>query len=153
MRKRIFAASTAALVFSMPAIAQPYPPPRGIPAPREVEAMGHAVGRAAEAIMDVPIAGVVQAIDPTRPVHPDTRLGDVAGGGDPYARERMHRSIGAISAGMGAMATQMAVLAPVLQRSIIDLEARLEQAMRGFPGRDDYYDEPYDYGDYYDYDD
>ena len=169
MRNWTVSAVLAALLAGAPAAAQPYVDPaypdpvdaeiaRSIPSPGEMRAMGNAVGRAADAMMDMPVGNVVNAISPTRRIHPDTRLGEIAGGVDPYARERMHRSIGAMSAGMGEMAGRVAVLAPVLHRSMIDLEARFAEAMRGFPSGGGAYDAPYDYapddyGDYYDYDD
>lgn len=166
MRKMLFSAAIAASAIGAPALAQPYYADpvdarvaASIPSPREAEAMGHTVGRAADALMDMPVGDVVNAISPNRRVHPGTTLGDVAGRGDPYARARMHDQIGALSYGMGEMAARVGALAPVLHRSMIDLEQRMAYALRGYPSGGGYYDEGYDpydapdYRDYYDYDD
>jgi hypothetical protein len=111
---------------------------RNLPPPEAVEDMAHGVGRAAEAILDVPIGRVVNAIDPTKRVHPNETIGGLAGRDDPYARERIRGSIGGLAAGMGDMMAQAAVVAPALRRSLADVERNLEQAMR--EGRDRRYD-------------
>jgi hypothetical protein len=103
---------------------------RSLPPPEVVEDMAHGVGRAAEAVLDVPIGRVVRAIDPTKRVHPDETLGDLASRDDPYARERIQDSIGGLAAGMGDMVARLAVVAPALRRSLADLERNLDQAMR-----------------------
>jgi hypothetical protein len=103
---------------------------RSLPPPEVMEEMAHGVGRAAEAILDVPIGGVIRAIDPTKRVHPNETLGDIAHRDDPYTRERIRDSVGGLAAGMGAMMASVAVVAPVLRRSLADLEHNLERAMR-----------------------
>lgn len=116
---------------------------RSLPAPEAVEDMAHTVGRAAEAVLDVPIGGVVRAIDPTRRVHPDETVGEVAGRSDPYVRERIRDSVGDAAFGMGAMIEQLAVIAPAIRRSLADLEHNLDRAIndRGYDGD---YDRRYD---------
>lgn len=165
MRKYWIAAG--ALALAAPAIAQSYPdqgpyPDHGpypdyrdgslssaIPSPREAEAMGHVMGDVAGAILDVDVGPVVDAVDPyaRHRGYPNRTLGDLASDGDPYARERMRRSIGAMGGVMGAMAAQAAILAPALERSMADFESRIAFAMRGLPDRDDRHD---DYDPYYD---
>jgi hypothetical protein len=108
---------------------------RSLPPPEVMEDMAHGVGRAAEAVLDVPIGRVVRAIDPTKRVHPDETLGDLAERDDPYARERIRDSIGGLAAGMGDMMASVAVVAPALRRSMADLERNLERAMRESRGR------------------
>jgi hypothetical protein len=103
---------------------------RSLPPPEVMEEMAHGVGRAAEAILDVPIGGVIRAIDPNKRVHPNETLGNIAHREDPYARERIRDSVGGLAAGMGAMMANVAVVAPVLRRSLADLEHNLERAMR-----------------------
>ncbi len=118
---------------------------RSLPHPAEVEGAAEAVGRAAEAILDVPIGGVVRAIDPTRRVHPDDTVEDVAGGRDPYVRERIRDSVDDLAVGMGAVAAQMAVIAPELRRSLAGIEESIDRAIhdgRSSRGRD--YDRRYD---------
>src|SRR3546814_20671446 len=55
---------------------------------------------------------------------------DMATRDDPYAEERMRGSIGAITDNMALMTEKLAVLIPVLSRSMIDLERRMDEAMR-----------------------
>ncbi|HEY1146089.1 MAG TPA: hypothetical protein VGE84_07090 [Allosphingosinicella sp.] len=160
MRKYWIAA--AALAFAAPAIAEPYPdapypdhayPDRaedvaaGLPSPAEAEAMGHVMGGVADAMMDVDIGPLLDAMHPGgRSAVRGRTLGDIAGARDPHARERMHRSIGAMGNAMGAMATQAAILAPALERVLADFENRMAYATRGLPDRRDrdfdYEDEP-----------
>lgn len=161
MRKYWIAA--AALAVAAPAIAQPYPDApypdhayrdrgevagAGLPSAAEAEAMGHVMGGVAEAMMDVDIGPLLHALDPGgRSAVRGRTLGDIAGGRDPYARERMHRSIDAMGGMMGAMATQAAILAPALQRVLADFESRMAYATRGLAGtrdRDFDFDDPYD---------
>ena len=110
---------------------------RGLPAPEAMEDAAHTIGRAAEAVLDVPIGGLVRAIDPSRPVHPDETLGDMAGRSDPYVRERIRDSVDDLAIGMGDMAARVAVVAPALRRSLADLERNLEQALNGSGRRRD----------------
>ena len=122
---------------------------RSLPHPGEVEEAADTVGRAAEAILDVPVGGIVRAIDPSRPVHPRATIEDVAGRRDPYVRERLRDSVDEIAIGMGAVAEQMAVIAPELRRSLAGIEQSLDRALgqsRRY-GRDDdrRYDPDYDY--------
>jgi hypothetical protein len=161
MRKYWIAA--AALAVAAPAIAERYPdgaypdpayPDRGegiaagLPSPAEAEAMGHAMGGVAEAMMDIDIGPLLHAMDPGgRSADRGRTLGDIAGGRDPYARERMHRSIDAMGGMMGTMAAQAAILAPALERVLADFESRMAYATRGRAGprdRDSDFDDPYD---------
>ncbi|HZG08684.1 MAG TPA: hypothetical protein VEZ70_06885 [Allosphingosinicella sp.] len=147
MRKLILAASVLAL--SAPVIAQPYSDPRdeqivrALPHPSQVEAVGDTVGRVAEAIMDVPVGPIADAIDPfRRGRHRDETLGDLAHRDDPYARERMRDQVGAATAGLGAIIGELAVMTPVLRRSLEDATRRMEDAMSRRGGRD--YDRGYE---------
>jgi hypothetical protein len=148
MRKLIIAASLLAL--AAPVAAQPYPDPRdediarALPHAGQIEEVGDTVGRVAEAIMDVPIGPIVDAIDPhgRHRRDRDQTLGDVASRDDPYARERIRDQVGAATVGVAAAAREMAVLTPVLRRSLEDATRRMEDAMSGRRGRD--YDRDYD---------
>jgi hypothetical protein len=91
--------------------------------------MADSVGRAAEAILDVPIGGVVRAIDPTRPVHRDDTIEDVVGEDDPYVRERIRDSASGLAVGMGDMVAQVAILAPEMRRALAGLEHSLERSV------------------------
>ena len=141
MRKLIFAASLLAV--AAPAAAQPYPDPRDdeiardLPPPGEIEAMGDALGDVADAIMDVDIGPVVDAMDPyRRHRHRERTLGDLASRDDPYARERIRDSIGAATFGLAATVEQLAILTPVLRRSLEDAARRMDDAMRRHRDRD-----------------
>lgn len=152
MRKLIFAAS--ALAFAAPAAAQPYPDPRDdeivreLPPPGEIEAMGDALGDVADALMDVDVGPVIDAADPDRRYRHrrERTLGDIASRDDPYARERIRDGIGAATVGLAATVEQLAILTPVLRRSLEDAARRMDDAMRGhrrdwdrrdYPERDD----------------
>ena len=119
---------------------------RSLPHPAEVEAMAGVAGRAAEAVLDVPIGGVIEAIDPTRRVRRDDTIVDVAR--DPYLRDRVRNSVDDIAIGMGDVMAQVAVVAPALRRSLADLERNLDRAIydarRGRDRDRDYYDD-YEY--------
>lgn len=153
MRKLILAAS--ALAFALPAAASAQSSPsfpeemdeeivRSLPHPAEVEAMADVAGRAAEAVIDVPIGGVIQAIDPTRRVHRDDTIADVSR--DPYLRDRIRDSVDDVAIGMGDVMAQVAVVAPALRRSLADLERNLDRAIY-----DARRDRPRDYYDDYEY--
>jgi hypothetical protein len=146
MRKLILAASV--LACAAPAFGQPYPDRRddeivrALPHPGQLEEVGDTVGRVADAIMDVPVGPIADAIDPyRRGRHRDETLGDIAHRDDPYARERMRDQIGAATVGLGAIMSEIAVVTPVLRRSLEDAARRMEDAMQR---RDRGYDRDYD---------
>ena len=160
MRKLIIAAT--ALASAAPAFAQPYPDPRDeeivrrLPPPGEVERIGDALGAAADALMDVDVGPLADAVDPYHRRYRHGRretLGDLAGRRDPYARERMRAEIGAVTAGLGAAVQSVAVMTPVLRRSLEDATRRMEEALaRGGYRYDRRYDDRYDPRDDRDYD-
>jgi hypothetical protein len=136
VRKLIVAMS--ALAAATPALAQPpRPDPRDealvrrIPPPEQIERMGDAIARVTDALMDVDIGPIVDAIDPAARRYrrgPET-LGDLATRNDPYARERIRDEVGAATVGLGAAAEEMKVVTPVIRRSLEDAAARMEDAM------------------------
>ena len=136
MRKLIIAASI--LACAAPVAAQSYPDPRdddivrALPHPGEVEELGDTVGRVADAIMDVPVGPIADAVDPyRRGRHRDETLGDIARRDDPYARERMRDEIGAATVGLSAALEQIAIVTPALRRSLEDATRRMEDAIDG----------------------
>jgi hypothetical protein len=147
LRKLIIAACVAA-AFAVPAAAQPYPDDdeivRDLPPPGEIEEIGDRLGRTADAVMDVDVAPIVDAVDPQARRyrrHRDVRVGDIVSHGDPYARDRIQDSIAAATFGIEAALRQIAILTPVLRRSIEDAERRMDDAMRRDPrDRDRDYD-------------
>lgn len=158
MRKLIIAMT--ALAAAAPAFAQPHYDPRDddivrrLPPPQEVERIGDSLGAAADALMDVDVGPVADALDPYHRRYRHGRretLGDLAGRRDPYARERMRAEIGAVTIGLGAAVEQMAVMTPILRRSLEDSIRRMQVAIdRGRAARP--YDRGYDrrYEDRYD---
>lgn len=142
MRKLVIALS--ALAFAGPALAQPYDPyfdadPRyeapveqRLPSPGEAAAMGHMMGNVAGALLDTDVSPMVSAIDPYAAPYGRT-LGDLATGGDPYARERLQRSLGALGPMLGDFAARTAVIAPALRSVIADAQARMGLALQGLP--------------------
>lgn len=163
MRKLIIAMT--ALAAASPAFAQPQYDPRDedivrhLPPPHEVERIGDSLGRATDALMDVDIGPVVDALDPYHRRYrrgPET-IGDLAGRRDPYARERMRAEIGAVTVGLGAAMEQVAVMTPILRRSLEDATRRMQDAIaRGRAARpydrDHRYEDRYDPRDHDDYD-
>jgi hypothetical protein len=143
-----------ALAAAAPAFAQPGYDPRDedivrrLPPPHEVERIGDSLGRATDALMDVDIGPVVDALDPYHRRYrrgPET-LGDLAGRRDPYARERMRAEIGAVTVGLGAAMEQVAVMTPMLRRSFEDSMRRMQDAIdRGRYSYQRGYDRRYDY--------
>jgi hypothetical protein len=135
LRKLIIAMT--ALAAAAPAFAQTHYDPRDddfvrrLPPPHEVERIGDSLGRATDDLMDVDIGPVVDALDPYNRRYrrgPET-LGDLAGRRDPYARERMRAEISAVTIGLGAAVEQIAVMTPILRRSLEDATRRMEDAM------------------------
>ena len=135
--------TAVSLAVAAPALAQPYPYPpapdedvvRELPSMHEIDAMGDVMERMVGAVMDMPIGGIVEAMEPGRDLSEAERnrtVRDVATRDDPYAEARMRGSIDAITDNMGLMTEQLAVLIPVLSRSMIDLERRMEEAIRPY---------------------
>jgi hypothetical protein len=152
LRLFILAASAAAL--AAPAYAQStqsFPQEmdreivRSLPSPGQVEDMADVAGRAAEAILDVPVGGLVNAVDPRRRVPRDATVGEMAGRDDPYLRERVRDSVGGLTVGMQDMISQVAVVAPELRRALAGIEESLERSLRtSRRDRDRDYDGRYD---------
>ena len=157
MRKLIVAASL--LAFAVPAAAQPYPDPRdedivrALPHPGEVEALGRTMEDVTDAIMDVDVGPVVDAVHGRRHSrHHRETLGDIASRDDPYARERVRDQVGLATIGVSAAVREMAVLAPVLRRALDDAAHRVEDALARRHGRNWDRDHDRDYDPDWDHD-
>jgi hypothetical protein len=154
LRKLIIAVT--ALAAAAPLAAQPYPDPRDddivrqLPPPAEVERIGDSLGAAADAIMDVDVGPIADALDPYHRRYRHGRretIGDLYGRRDPYARERMRAEIGAVTVGLGAAMREVAIMTPALRRSLEEATRRMEDAIaRGRYARpyDDRYDRRYE---------
>ena len=150
MRKLIIAVT--ALAAAAPLAAQPYPDPRDdeivrhLPPPGEIERIGDSLGAATDALMDVDVGPIADALDPYHRRYRHGRretLGDLASRRDPWARERMRAEIGAVTIGLGAAMEQVAILTPALRRSLEEATRRMEVAIaRGRYARPD--DDRYD---------
>jgi len=145
LRKLTIAALVAAS--AVPAAAQPVAPRsapsdeefrQAVPDQREMEKMGDVAANAIDALMDVPVGPLREAIE-GRKLSPRERqetLGDHAGRDDPQFRERMRDQIGVVTIALGALTQHMAEIAPVLRRTLEDVEQRMDNAVRGLPPRD-----------------
>jgi hypothetical protein len=145
MRQFILAA--AAIACALPAAASAQSSPmfphemdddiaRSLPHPYDVEEAGDRLGSAVGAILNVPIGGVVQAIDPTARARRNDTIADVAGRDDPYFEERIEDDVRGLTLKGADLMRQLTVVAPVLRRSLADLERNLEGAIRRGPDRD-----------------
>lgn len=138
MRKLLIGACLVAI--AAPAAAQPRHHDRRsdeiartLPSPREIDRMGYAVERFADALMDIDVRPFADAVDPGRRYdgrYGPRTLGDLARRDDPYARERMHDEIAGTTAGLGAATREVAILAPVLRETLLDATRRVDAAVR-----------------------
>ncbi|HEX8526874.1 hypothetical protein [Allosphingosinicella sp.] len=149
MRRILIAA--AALSIAGPAAAQQVFTPeldeevdRAIPRAGQVEAVGAAVDRVVGAVLDVPIGPIVDAVDAADPDSRTRRRGprdrtlrDMASRDDPHFEDRLRDSIHGATVGVGATMDQIAILAPVVRRSLADMEIEIEAAMRDYRARRD----------------
>ena len=138
MRKLILAASALAFAASAAnAQSSTFPEQmdediaQSLPHPFEIEEAGDRMQGAVGAILDMPIGGVVRAIDPTADVRRDDSIADVAGRDDPDFEGRVQDDLRGLTLGMADLVRQMAVVAPVLRRSLADLERNMGRAMQG----------------------
>jgi hypothetical protein len=118
--------------------AAPAPGARRLPPPNIAQGYGDRIGRVADALMDIDLGPLVDAIEPgARYRGGPTSLGALAARRDPYARARMHRDIDATTAGLGAAARDAAVMAPLVRQALartlrdIDAAAREARARHG----------------------
>lgn len=112
-----------------------------LPDPREMARHGQAMERMVGAVMDLPIGGIVAAVDPygRGAYRPGDTVRDMATRDDPYAEDRIRHSLRATTAGMGALMEALARLTPVLRDTADQLERSVGEAMRGYDrGRPDY---------------
>jgi hypothetical protein len=159
VRKLILAAGLLAI--AAPALAQPRHEPRydprydrrdedlrrSLPTGYEIDRMGAMLARITDALMDVDVGPVADAVDPYRRYdhrrHAET-LGDLASRDDPYLRERIRGDIRGSAAGLGAAADQIAAAAPVIRQSLRESARRIDEAMREGRERGGYDEDRYE---------
>jgi hypothetical protein len=135
MRKSLIAIT--ALIAAPPALAQPpaYEDDRDAPLaaldPREVSEMARMMERLVGAVMDLPIGGLAEAIDPDNRggYRPGDTIRDMAERDDPYAEERIRAGIQGATRGIGAMNEALHRVMPVLQRSLEEVSRSIEAAV------------------------
>jgi hypothetical protein len=141
LRNLILAAGLLGL--AAPAAAQPRPnhpaPPTParldprLPPPGEVERIGTMIERVTDALLDVNLGPVADAIDPARRYDPrrgPDSLGELATRRDPYARRRLHAEIEDTTAGVGAATRELTAMAPLVAMAIADTRRRIDDAVR-----------------------
>jgi hypothetical protein len=142
---RTFLLSLCLVGVAAPAVAAPHSEDdayrRALPPHEELERGADKLHRVMDALMDVRVGPLVDAVDPEGArdrYRRDETLGEMAARDDPYYRERMHDSIEGATAGMSAMIARLAQIAPVLERSLEDVERSIEDAMDDVPEGDRY---------------
>lgn len=101
---------------------------------RAVADMAQTMDRLVGAVMDLPIGGIVAAVDPEgrRGHRRDETVRDMATRDDPHAEARIRGGIHASTAGIGAMSQALAQMMPVFRRSMEEMERHMDRAMRGY---------------------
>jgi hypothetical protein len=141
LRNLILAAGL--LCLAAPAAAQPRPyhpapvPPtrldQRLPSGDEIERIGTMIERVTDALLDVNVGPVADAIDPYRRYDPrrgPDSLGELAERRDPYARRRLHAEIEDTTAGVSAATRQLRAMAPLVGLAIADTKRRIDDAVR-----------------------
>lgn len=125
----------AAAFAAAPAMAQPVPEEvettDTLPSAADIQEMTVMMDRMVGAFMDLPVGGLVAAVDPEqRALDHGQTVREMATRDDPHAEERMRSSLHAMTSQMGTMSQQLSVMVPVLSRTMEDFERRMEEAMR-----------------------
>ena len=124
MRPLLIAAMAAVAAF--PAAAQP-------PRPSErVQEYAPAIDRAADAMLNVDVGPIVDALDPYGRHHRRT-LRDMARRNDPDFEHRMHATIYGTAGAMGRAADAFAAAEPALRRAFTQFEHDMAAAMAAPP--------------------
>ena len=137
MRLLMFA--SAAFALAAPALAAPPPGQaphdrwvRDMPQPDEIEQAERAMDRALDALMDIRVGPLEDAV-PGRRLAPERRnetLGDLARRDDPYFDRKVHGSLHEMTEAMNQLTDKMAVMAPVIEREVADMKQHLREAKR-----------------------
>jgi hypothetical protein len=120
MRLLLIAAASA--LAAVPASAQP-------PRPSEqIQDYAPAIDRAADAMLNLDLGPILDAVDPYRP-HYRRTMRDMARRNDPDFERRMHATIYGTAATMGRAADAFAAAEPALRRAITQFERDMAAAM------------------------
>lgn len=144
---RLLLTAAAATLLAAPGAAQP-PPPRGAMPPRpsdQIRSYAPAVDRATDALLDIDIGPLLDAVDPYRRHGPRT-LRDMARRDDPYFDRRLRASIYGNAAAMGRVADAVAAAEPALRQAADQIQrgmsAAIDSAHAGPPPPDGDYGPP-----------
>jgi hypothetical protein len=99
--------------------------------PREVARMGVAMDRLLGAVMDLPIGGIVEAVDPygRSGYRRGDTVRDMASRDDHYFEERLRAGIRGSTRSVAVMSRALARMMPVMQESIREVERSVEEAL------------------------
>lgn len=126
MRPMLLALAATAFI-ATPALAQP-------PRPSEqIEDYAPAVDRAADAMLNVDVGPIMDAVDPYRRHHHRRTLRDMARRNDPDFERRMHATIYGTASRMGRAADAFAAAEPALRRAFAQFENDIAAAMAAPP--------------------
>jgi hypothetical protein len=130
MRQLLIAAAVTAFA-AAPAAAGP--PPAQAPRPSEqVQQYAPAIDRSADALLNLDLGPILDAVDPYRAHHRRT-LRDMARRNDPDFERRMHATIYGTAATMGRAADAFAAAQPALRHAFAQFEHDMAAAMAAPP--------------------
>jgi hypothetical protein len=119
-------ALAATFFIAAPAAAQPQRPSE------KIQDYAPAIDRSADAMLNLDLGPILDAIDPYRPHHRRT-LRDMARRDDPDFERRMHATIYGTAATMGRAADAFAAAEPAMRRALTQFERDMAAAMAAPP--------------------
>ena len=131
MRLLPIAAAATALAAS-PAVAAGPPAAQAPRLSEQVQEYAPAIDRSADALLNLDIGPILDAVDPYGAHHRRT-LRDMARRNDPDFERRMHATIYGTAATMGRAADVVAAAQPALRHAINQFERDMAAAMAGAP--------------------
>ncbi len=124
--RRMLIATTAAAFIAVPAAAQP-------PRPSEqVQQYAPAIDRAADAMLNLDVGPIVDALDPYGRHHRGT-LSDMARRNDPDFERRMHATLYGTAAAVGRAADAFTAAEPAMRRAFAQFERDMAAAIAAPP--------------------
>lgn len=143
MRKLLITAAAVAMLAATPALAQdePYYDDEpyaefddALPSGEEIADLAPAMDAGADALLEVDVGPMMDAVDPYRRGHWRGRrtLGDLARRDDPYFDLRLRESIYGTTAELGRMLDAVAAATPAMRRSLYEMERALGRAVQDY---------------------